>query len=173
MKAVLMVLGILTSLFGSKAALAAELKVGDTVPSFTTKTHTGADFSLDSRKGKWTVLYFYPRAETPGCTKQACAFRDNLKKITAQDAEVYGISTDTVEDQAKFHKNHNLNFTLLADSDASVTEKFGAKMLAMKMSKRWTYIIGPDLKVMSIDQDVDPAMDATKVAAKIAEMKKK
>lgn len=169
MKATLLALGLLASL----SAFATEVKVGDSAPSFTTKTHEGKDFSLDSRKGKWTVLYFYPKAETPGCTTQACAFRDNLKKITAQDAEVYGISTDTVADQAKFHQNHKLNFTLLADADATITEKFGAKMPVMKMSKRWTYIIGPDLKIKSIDQDVDPAMDATKVAAKIGELKKK
>ncbi len=164
--------GFLASLVSSTFGCATNVKVGDAVPSFTTKTHAGEDFSMDSRKGKWTVLYFYPKAETPGCTTQACAFRDNLKKITSQDAEVYGISTDTVQDQAKFHANHKLNFTLLADPDASITEKFGAKMMALKLSKRWTYIVGPDLKVRSIDQDVDPALDATTVAAKIADFKK-
>jgi thioredoxin-dependent peroxiredoxin len=172
MRTAIMILGFLSSLLTSASADAAAAKVGDTAPSFTTKTHAGEDFSLESRKGKWTVLYFYPKAETPGCTTQACAFRDNLKKITAQDAEVYGISTDTVENQKKFHEHHKLNFTLLADPDATITEKFGTKMLALKMAKRWTYIIGPDLKIKSIDQDVDPAMDATKVAAKIAELKK-
>ncbi|MES2964510.1 MAG: peroxiredoxin [Bdellovibrionota bacterium] len=172
MKTVFTILGFLTSVFASVTVQAAAAKVGDTAPSFTAKTHAGEDFSLEARKGKWTVLYFYPKAETPGCTTQACAFRDNLKKITAQDAEVYGISTDTVETQKKFHEHHKLNFTLLADPDAAITEKFGAKMLALKMSKRWTYIIGPDLKIKSIDQDVDPAMDATKVAAKIADLKK-
>lgn len=164
---------ILATILASSKGLAADApKAGDPAPTFTAKTHDNADFSLESRKGKWTVLYFYPKAETPGCTKQACAFRDNLKKITSQDAEVYGISTDTVADQAKFHEHHKLNFTLLADPDASITEKYGAKMLALKMSKRWTYIIGPDLRIRSIDQDVDPAMDAAKVAAKIEEFKK-
>lgn len=167
-----MVLGFLSSLISSAKAFGGPLKVGEPAPLFTAKTHANADFALESRKGKWTVLYFYPKAETPGCTKQACAFRDNLKKITAQDAEVYGISTDTVEEQAKFHQNHSLNFTLLADPEAKVTESFGAKMPVMKMSKRWTFIIGPDLKIKSVDQDVDPALDATKVAAKIEELKK-
>jgi thioredoxin-dependent peroxiredoxin len=168
----IMALGFLTSLFGFSSANAADLKIGDPAPLFSVKDDKGAAFDLKAREGKWTVLYFYPQAETPGCTKQACAFRDNLKKITSQGAEVYGISTDTVEDQAKFREHHKLNFTLLADPDAKVTEQYGAKMPVLKKSKRWTFIIDPQLKIRSMDQDVDPAMDADKVAKKIAELKK-
>ena len=150
-----------------------ELKVGDAAPTFKLKDQDGKDFDLASRKGKWTVLYFYPKAGTPGCTKQACGFRDDIKKIEVLGANVYGISTDTVADQAKFHKEHNLNFTLLADPEAVAVGEYGSKMPAVNMSKRWTYIIGPKLEIREIEKDVDPALDASKVAKKIAELQKK
>jgi len=153
-------------------AQGAELKVNDLAPTFTLKNHEGKDFDLKSRAGQWTVLYFYPKAETPGCTKQACAFRDNIKKIRAQGAEVYGISADTVEKQAEFHKHHHLNFDLLCDPSAKVIEQYGAKMPMIDMSKRWTFIINPDLKISSIDKDVDPIIDSEKIADRIASMKK-
>jgi len=153
-------------------SFAADLKVGSPAPSFKLQTHEGKDFSLDSRKGEWTVLYFYPKAETPGCTKQACAFRDSIKKIRDLKADVFGISADTVKDQAAFHKHHHLNFTLLADVGAKTAELYGSKMPVMKMSKRWTFVIGPDLTIRYIEQDVDPVKDADKMALKIAELQK-
>lgn len=152
---------------------ATDLKVGDTAPQFSTKNHEGKDFNLTSRKGAWTVLFFYPKAGTPGCTKQACAYRDSINKIRTQGAEVFGISTDTVEDQAKFHKEHRLNFELLADPDASITNLYGSKMPVIKLSKRWTFIIDPLLKIRSIEKDVDPVMDSQRVASQISEFKAK
>ncbi len=98
-----------------KTSLSAELKLKDSAPTFIVKTHEGKNFDLSSRKGKWTVLYFYPKADTPGCTQQACAFRDSINVIRDQGADVFGVSVDTVSDQAAFHKKHHLNFVLLAD----------------------------------------------------------
>src|SRR5690606_11227439 len=103
------------------------LKIGDTAPLFKAKTQEGSEFDLSTRKGEWTVLYFYPKSDTPGCTKQACAFRDNIEKIRGQDAEVYGISVNSVKDQAKFHEKYHLNFTLLADPQAEVVKLYGTK----------------------------------------------
>lgn len=162
---------VLLSLLASHITFAADLKAGDTAPDFKTKTQAGTDFSLEARKGSWTVLYFYPKAETPGCTTQACAFRDSIKIIREQGAEVFGISVNSVEDQAKFHEHHKLNFTLLADPEAQVTNLYGSKMPVMKLSKRWTFIIGPDLKIRDIEKDVDPAKDSERVAKKIGELK--
>ena len=153
-------------------AFAAEPKLNDLAPLFSAKTHEGKTFELASRKGKWTVLYFYPKAGTPGCTKQACAFRDSIAKIRALGAEVYGISADSIDEQANFHKEHHLNFDLLADPDAIVIKLYGADRLLIKMSKRWTYIINPELKIKNIMKDVDPVLDADRVAAKIAELQK-
>jgi peroxiredoxin Q/BCP len=154
-----------------KAMAAADLKVGDNAPTFKAKTDTGAEFDLASRKGKWTVLYFYPKSGTPGCTTQACAYRDNIKKVQAQGAEIFGISADDVAAQAKFKKEHQLNFTLLADPNDDVINLYGSKMPIISMSKRWTFIIDPELKIRSIEKDVDPAVDALKTAEKIASFK--
>lgn len=149
-----------------------DLKVKDNAPTFSAKNQDGKTFDLASRKGQWTVLYFYPKSGTPGCTKQACAFRDAIKKIHAQGAEVYGISADTVEAQAAFHKEHKLSFDLLADPDAKVIDQYGSKMSGRALSNRWTFIVDPNLKIASIDKDVDPLLDAQKVATKLEELKK-
>ena len=154
-------------------SVAADLKVGDLAPVFSLKLQDGKDFELKNRQGKWTVLYFYPKAETPGCTKQACAFRDNIEKIHVLGAEVFGISVNSVDDQKKFKEHHKLNFDLLADEAGAVTNLFGSKMPVMRMSKRWTYIIDPSLKIRSIDKDVDPVKDADHVALKLTELQKK
>lgn len=151
----------------------ADTKVGEVAPNVNLKTHEGKDFILANQKGKWTVLYFYPKADTPGCTKQACAFRDNINVLKNLNAEIYGVSADDVADLAAFHKKHGLNFTLLADPDAKVIEAYGAKMPLMKMAKRWTFIIGPDLKVKHVEEGVDPVKDAGNTAKLIAELQKK
>lgn len=167
----LSVLASLLSIFSTSGHAAPILKVDDPAPLFAAKTQAGADFNLDSRKGQWTVLYFYPKAETPGCTKQACTLRDNIDKIRAQGADVYGVSIDTVADQAAFHKNHKLNFNLIADADGKITNQYGVKMPVMNMAKRWTFILGPDLKIRMIQKDVDPVADSVKTAEMIAKLK--
>jgi peroxiredoxin Q/BCP len=164
-----LLLGVVVSVWAAPAS--GELAPGDPAPLFSTKTNTGATFDLASRKGQWTVLYFYPKAGTSGCTVQANAFRDNLEAIRAVGAEVYGISTDTVEDQAAFHDLHHLGFTLLADPKGEVVEAYGAKMPIVTYAKRWTFIIGPDLKIRQVEHDVEPELDARRVAAEIARLK--
>ncbi len=154
-------------------ASAADLKIGDPAPNFSAKTQENKDFDLSSQKGHYTVLYFYPKAGTPGCTKQACAFRDNIQKIKDLGAEVYGISADSVEDQKEFHKKHSLAFTLLADPDDKIINSYGAKMPLLKMSKRWTFVLDSNLVIRAIEKDVDPALDAQKVATLITELKAK
>lgn len=148
-----------------------ELKSGDSAPLFKVKTHEGKDFDLADRQGKWTVLYFYPKADTPGCTKQACAFRDSVNLIRDQDAEVFGVSSDTVESQSKFHKKYRLNFTLLCDADLNIIKLYGTKMPLLNISKRWTFIVDPSLKIRAIDREIDPVKDAAKVALMIGKLK--
>lgn len=155
------------------AGPATEIKVDDPAPVFKAQTQTGNEFDLSSRKGKWTVLYFYPKAGTPGCTKQACAFRDNIDQIRAEGAEVYGISADTVTDQARFHREHHLNFDLLADPKDKVIDMYGTKMNDRHLSKRWTFILDPDLKVKAVMKDVDPIIDSEKMASTIKRLKGK
>lgn len=155
-----------------QTVFAAEVSIGNPAPLFKLATEEGKIFDLSERKGKWTVLYFYPKAETPGCTKQACAFRDNIKKIRALGADVFGVSINSVKEQAAFKKNHSLNFVLLADEQGKITELYGTKMPVMNFSKRWTFIIDPNLIIRDINKDVDPVKDAQQVADKITELKK-
>ena len=155
------------------AAPAAALGVGDPAPAFKAPLHDGAEFTLDSRKGMWTVLYFYPKAETPGCTKQACAFRDAIAPIREAGAEVFGVSINSVKDQAAFHEKHHLNFPLIADADGAIARLYGTKMPMLPMSKRWTFLIDPDLKVRGVKKGADPVTDAARVAAELKALQAK
>lgn len=172
MKAIFIFINLLVSLVFSLAS-ATDLKVGDTAPSFKAKLQNGQQFDLRSRRGAWTVLYFYPKAATPGCTKQAVTFRDNIEKIRALDADVYGVSVDSVADQKKFHSDQNLNFNLIADEDGDIVKAYGSKMPILNMSKRWTFILDPELKIRHIENDVDPVSDTEKMPAILAELKAK
>ena len=102
------------------------LKIGARAPDFKLLNERGEQIKLSSFKGKRVILYFYPKDDTPGCTKQACGFRDNYATIQNADALVLGISPDSVESHAKFIKKYSLPFTLLSDSDHVVAEKYGA-----------------------------------------------
>ena len=102
------------------------LKEGDKAPAFNAPTSGGGQLSLDDLKGKHVILYFYPKDDTPGCTKEACAFRDRRAELQKLGAKVIGISPDDVKSHVKFRDKFSLNFPLLADPDHAVAEKFGA-----------------------------------------------
>ena len=164
--------GALFAGFFVVSAHAEALKVGSPAPLFTVKTHEGKEFKLSDRKDKgWTVLYFYPKAGTPGCTTQACAFRDSINVIRKEGAEVFGMSSDDVSELGKFHKEHKLSFTLLSDPKAEVISSFGVKMPVLSMAKRWTFIVDPALKVRYVNDNVDPALDAKMVAETLVKLK--
>lgn len=164
-------LTVVCGLLFMQLATADPLKVGQTAPGFTLAAHDGGNISLSARQGQgWTVLYFYPKAGTPGCTKQACAFRDAIEQIRQQNAEVYGISTDELADLLAFHNEHKLSFSLLSDADGKVSEAYGVKMPLLNMAKRWTFIIDPQLVIRQINDDVDPAMDAQRVATMLKQL---
>ena len=165
-------LGLAILVLAVTASVKAEpLKVGQTAPTFQLPAHDGSQINLATRHGKgWTVLYFYPKAGTPGCTTQACAFRDAIKLIREQNAEVYGVSTDEVKDLLAFHQQHKLTFTLLSDADGKVSEAYGVKMPLLNMAKRWTFIVDPNLTIRRIDDDVDPALDAKHVAEALKQL---
>ncbi len=101
------------------------LKVGQKAPAFVTLNDAGEKVRLSDFKGKKVVLYFYPKDDTPGCTKEACAFRDGISEIKDRGAVVLGVSTDSVESHKKFKKKFNLNFPLLADPDKKIVEAYG------------------------------------------------
>jgi peroxiredoxin Q/BCP len=101
------------------------LKEGDPAPLISLPTDSGAPFELSSLKGKNIVLYFYPKADTPGCTTESCAFRDKTDSFTDANAVIVGVSPDTSESQAKFKQKFSLPFTLLADSEHKAAEEYG------------------------------------------------
>lgn len=137
-----------------------ELKVGSKAPDFTVLTDAGQKLRLASLKGKKVVLYFYPKADTPGCTKEACGFRDEMPRIETANTVVLGASPDPVIAVAKFKQKHSLPFTLLADEDHAVAEKYGVWVEKSMYGKtymgveRTTFVIGTDGKIASIFRKV-------------------
>src|SRR5687767_5556966 len=136
--------------------------VGSKAPSFTLPSSTGETIDLAKLKGQRVVLYFYPRADTPGCTKEACGFRDAIASYKKLGVPVFGISPDPIEDVTKFAEKFKLNFPLLADDDHAVTEKYGAwqekSMYGKKYmgAARMTFIIGEDGKIEHVFEKVKP-----------------
>jgi len=132
------------------------LKIGDTVPDIALRTDSGQEFRLSDLKGKRVVLYFYPKADTPGCTTEACEFRDDFRKFSKKGALVVGISPDKPAAQSKFKQKYELPFTLLADEDKSAANAFGVwkeKNLYGRKTmgiERSTFVIGPDGKIEKI-----------------------
>ena len=123
---------------------------GDQAPDFQLADQDGKVHKLADYAGQTVVLYFYPRDDTPGCTKQACSFRDDMDEISAEGAVVLGVSTDSAESHQKFIAKHELNFPLLVDTEAEVATRYGAwgeKTLYGRKSigmTRATFVIGPD-----------------------------
>jgi thioredoxin-dependent peroxiredoxin len=138
----------------------------NTAKDFTLADQTGTLRSLHDFTGKWVVLYFYPRDETPGCTLEACAFRDANETLLAKDAVVIGISADSVESHAQFIKNYSLPFLLLADPDKKVITDYGCwgkKMFGREGILRRTFIIDPHGKIVKKYGRVTPAEHATQI----------
>lgn len=128
-------------------------------PTFSLKDDEGAAVSLGDYAGKWLVLYFYPKDDTPGCTVEACSLRDAHTDITALGAHVVGISKDDPTSHAKFRAKHSLNFTLLSDPDGKVIESYdawGKKMFGKEGILRKTFIINPEGTVVKVFGRVTP-----------------
>jgi len=161
---------------GSEALMS--IKVNDKAPEFTLQDENGKEISLKSLRGKVVVLYFYPRADTPGCTVEACEFRDTYKQMQKTGAVLLGISPDTPQAQKKFQDKYKLPFTLLADADKKVAVAFdvlkeknmyGKKVMGIV---RTTFIIGPDGKIQHIFPKVKPEGHAEEVLAYLKESAK-
>jgi peroxiredoxin Q/BCP len=156
---------VLAMLFSKNAA--AELTEGQAAPGFSLPDQNGKVHNLADYTGRWVVLYFYPKDDTPGCTTQACNFRDDIVQLQDLGAEVLGVSLDDTDSHAKFAKKHGLPFPLLADVDAKCTEAYGSLggMGPVKYAKRNTFIIGPDGKLAKIWLDVKPKEHSDEVIA--------
>ena len=147
------------------------LKVGDKAPDIRLHTDTGEDFRLSDLKGKRVVLYFYPKADTPGCTMEACEFRDGIKTFAKKGAAVVGVSPDKPAAQARFKQKYDLPFTLLADEEKAAAQAYGVwkekNLYGKKVMgiERSTFVIGPDGKIEKIYAKVKAKGHAAEVLA--------
>jgi peroxiredoxin Q/BCP len=148
-----------------------EPKIGDVAPNFRLPSTRGKEVSLRDYKGKDVVLYFYPKDDTPGCTKEACSFRDTESELAKSGAVVLGVSTDSIESHNKFSEKYHLNFPLLSDATADVSKMYGVwKEKNMYGRRYWgvarsTFLIGPDGRIKKIYKKVDTEKHGTDVLA--------
>ena len=151
--------------------LALRLKEGDKAPDFSAPTNGGGTISLGELKGKNVILYFYPKDDTPGCTKEACAFRDDFAAFKKKGAVILGVSADSVKAHDKFVKKFELPFPLLADEDKKIVEAYGVWGQKSFMGRKYmgihrvTFLIGPDGNIRKIWPKVKPEEHAEEVLA--------
>lgn len=145
-------------------------------PDFTLQDESGKTHSLADYKGKWLVLYFYPKDDTPGCTAEACSLRDAATDISELDAEVIGVSADDAKSHSKFIAKHHLNFTLLSDPNKTVIEAYGAwgkKMFGKEGILRRTFIINPHGEVVKVYGRVTPLGHGEQITAELKRLKER
>lgn len=152
---------------GFTATAAEQFTVGDRAPEFELADQDGQLHSLEDYRDQWVVLYFYPKDETPGCTTEACEFRDNIFEFKKINAQILGVSLDDVESHQKFAENHGLPFPLLADTEGKAAEAYGVKtkMFGMTVAKRQTFLIAPDGTIAKHYAKVKPADHSMQVLA--------
>jgi thioredoxin-dependent peroxiredoxin len=152
------------------------LEVGQMAPDFSLLDQEGARRSLGEARGQWVVLYFYPRDDTSGCTKEACGFRDDLPRFEGLNAKVWGVSADDERSHQKFAAKFDLNFPLLVDPDKSMITAYGAWVEKSMYGKtymgvpRITYLIDPEGKVAKVWAKVNAEEHPGEVAAVLAEL---
>jgi len=138
------------------------LEVGKTAPEFSLPDQAGKTHTLKDLSGKTTLIYFYPKDETSGCTQQACALRDNFEELQAKGIDVIGVSKDDVKSHEKFAQNHQLPFDILADPDTKMIDAYGAwgerNMYGRKFmgTIRSAVLVGPDLTILAVWPKIQP-----------------
>jgi peroxiredoxin Q/BCP len=154
------------------------IKTGDTAPTFSLPDQTGNMHSLTDFRGGWVLLYFYPKDDTPGCTKEACMIRDNFPEFKKLKIQVFGVSTDSVKSHAKFAEKYELPFTLLADEEKEVVEAYGVWQKKKFMGReymgtlRTSFLIDPEGKIAKVYENVKPDLHAEQVLADLKELAK-
>jgi len=156
---------VATLLLGHAAIAAGGLDVGKPAPEFELPDQQGQLHSLEDYRDQWVVLYFYPKDETPGCTTEACEFRDNIFAYRELNAQILGVSLDDVESHKQFAANHNLPFPLLADTEGTTADAYGVKtkMMGWTVAKRQTFLIDPDGNIARHYENVKPDTHSAEV----------
>ena len=160
-------------LFSTAATFAAMPKAGDTAPAFAGTDQDGKTVKLADLAGKKIVLlYFYPKDQTPGCTKEACGFRDRMGDLQKDNVKVIGVSFDSADSHQKFIAKYNLNFTLLADPDGKIADLYGVRMPGKNMDNRVSFLIGLDGKIVHVTAAGNPDIHFNEMKDAIAGLKK-
>ncbi len=157
---------------GASLEASGQPNVGEPAPEFELPDQDGQLHSLEDYRDQWIVLYFYPKDETPGCTTEACEFRDNIFAYRKMGAQILGVSLDDIDSHKAFAENHGLPFPLLADTDGSVAEAYGVKtkMFGMTVAKRQTFVIDPDGVLVKHYEKVDPDSHSAQVLADLEQL---
>jgi len=148
-------------------------QAGQMAPTFTLPSQDGTQVSLDSFKGKWVVLYFYPKDMTPGCTKEAHNFQADQEKYTKENAVILGVSAQSADSHKEFCTKENLTFRLLADPDKKVIKQYGSLGFAGMMANRNTFLIDPTGKIVKVWTGVKPDVHSQEVLAELATVETK
>lgn len=162
-------------LLGLSSNAQAELNIGDSAPTFSLINQHQETVSLDDYRGQWVVVYFYPKDDTPGCTTEACSFRDNINALIAQKAVILGISVDSVDSHKDFAKKFKLPFSLLSDETGAVAKQYDAllNLGVMQFTKRHSFIIDPEGKIVKIYRSVNPSTHVAEVLQEITQRQQK
>jgi peroxiredoxin Q/BCP len=156
-------------------AMAAVPAVGSAAPDFALPDQHGKLRQLSEWRGKWLVLYFYPKDDTPGCTTEACTFRDDWQQLTALGAEVVGISVDTSASHKDFAEKYHLPFPLLADAKGEVAQRYGAMAdwVVMKLAKRYTFLIDPQGRIAKAYLSVNTSRHSAEILADLKQLQRR
>jgi len=167
---ILVIMGLM-----AKAVVAAHglLELGQPAPDFKLADQQGKMHKLTDYSGKWLALYFYPRDDTPGCTRQACAFRDDLKKLKAMDTEVLGVSVDSVNSHASFANKFGLPFPLLADYTTEMTARYHSliNLGVIKFARRNTFLIDPEGRIAKVYPSANAQDNSGEIIADLKQLK--
>lgn len=163
---ILGILGLVALLLASFLAPSEKIpKIGATAPDFKLPDQRGKVYTLEDFRGQWLVLYFYPKDDTPGCTEQACKFRDDLHQLTVLGARVVGVSVDDSNSHAEFAKKYALPFPLLADAGGEVAARYGVlqNLGVVKMARRYTFLIDPQAKIRKVYDKVETSRHSKEI----------
>lgn len=149
--------------------------LGTAAPDFRLQDQNGKWHQLKDYRGKWVALYFYPKDQTPGCTTQACEFRDNIFAFKEANAQILGVSVDDVDSHKKFSEKHGLPFPILADPTKATAKRYDSlkSYFGMELAKRDTFLIDPEGRIVKRYSDVDPKEHTKVVLKDILELQKK
>jgi len=164
----------LLALLGLHSVQADELDVGSPAPKFSLLDQESKSHALADYRGRWVVLYFYPKDDTPGCTTEACNFRDDLPALRALNVQILGVSMDDTRSHAQFAEKYSLPFPLLADTEGDVARAYGSlwSIGPLRLAKRYTFVIDPEGRIAKFYRDVKPATHSRELQQDLRELQK-